>query len=97
MHFDIRRMCRYGKSLGRAGFDKASAIRGDVWVRIASTSPLNRPTLIAEILKTRPGESILPALHDVQIQGMATNGLVITGIEFIDGVAYSQPRHCRVT
>ena len=90
-------MRRYGKSLGRAGFDKAPALRGDVWIRMASTSRLNRPTLIAEILKTSPGESILPTLHDVQIHGMATNALVITGIEFIDGVAYSQSWHCRVT
>ena len=97
MRFDIRRMRRYGKSLGRAGFDKALALRGDVWVRMASTSPLNRPTLIAEILKTSPGEAILPTLHDVQIHSMATNALVITGIEFIDGAAYSHSWHCRVT
>ncbi|HBN9859686.1 MULTISPECIES: hypothetical protein [Pseudomonas aeruginosa group] len=97
MQFDIRRMRRYGKALGRAGFDKAPVLRGDVWVRMASTSPLNRPTLIAEILKTSPSGSILPTLHDVQIHGMATNALVITGIEFIDGVAYSQSWHCRVT
>ncbi|HCF5445561.1 hypothetical protein ABZQ48_29410 [Pseudomonas aeruginosa] len=90
MQFDIRRMRRYGKSLERAGFDKAPALRGDVWIRMTSTSPLNRPTLIAEILKTSPSESFLPTLHDVQIHGMATNALVITGIEFIDSVAYSQ-------
>lgn len=97
MHFDIRRMRRFGKSLGRAGFDKAPALRADVWIRMAATSPLNRPTLIAEVLKTSPGAPILPTLHDVQIHGMATNALVITGIEFIDGVAYSQSWHCRVT
>lgn len=73
MRFDIRRMRRYGKSLGRNGFDKAPALQGDVWVRMASTSPLNRPTLIAEILKTSPGEAILPTLHDVQIHRKATN------------------------
>ncbi len=55
---------------------------GDVWIRMPSTSPLNRPTHIAEIPKTSPGESILPTLHNVQIHGMATNALVITGIEF---------------
>ncbi|HDV4150770.1 hypothetical protein [Pseudomonas aeruginosa] len=97
MQFDIRRMRRYGKVLGRAGFDKAPVLRGDVWVRMASTSPLNRPTLIAEILKTSPSGSILPTLHDVQIHGVGTNALLITGIEFIDGVAYSQFWHCRVT
>ncbi|HFJ9861479.1 TPA: hypothetical protein ACL1SD_006260 [Pseudomonas aeruginosa] len=97
MQFDIRRMRRYGKALGCAGFDKAPVLRGDVWVRMASTSPLNRPTLIAEILKTSPSGSILPTLHDVQVHGMATNALVITGIEFIDGVTYLQSWHCRVT
>ncbi|AXA02576.1 hypothetical protein IPC730_30090 [Pseudomonas aeruginosa] len=60
-------------------------------MRMASTSPPNRPTLITEILKTSPGESILPSLHDVQIHGMATNVLVITGIKYIDGVAYRSP------
>lgn len=48
------------------------------------------PTLIAEILTTSSGEAILPTLHDVQIHGMATNALVITGIEFVGGVTYSQ-------
>lgn len=97
MQFDIRRLRRYGKSLGRSGFDRAPALRGDVWIRMAANSPLKRPSLIAEILNTTPGEPLLPKLHDVQIHGMATNALVITGIEFIDGVAYSQSWHCRVT
>ena len=65
-------------------------------MKIASTSPLNRPSLIAEILQTSLGKSILPMLRNVQIHGMATNALVFTGIEFIDGVAYSQYWHCRV-
>jgi hypothetical protein len=45
MIFDIRRMRRYGKALGRAGFDNAPPLRGDVWVRMASPTPLNRPAL----------------------------------------------------
>lgn len=90
-------MRRYGKSLGRAGFDKAPPLRANVWIRMAATTPLKRPSLVAEILKTSPGAAVLPTLYDVQIHGMATNALVITGIEFIDDVAYSQSWHCRVT
>ncbi|EPB6599915.1 hypothetical protein R4K01_28775 [Pseudomonas aeruginosa] len=96
MHFDIRRMRRYGKSPWTCELRQSFCIPGRRVDQDGLTSPLNRPTRIAEILKTSPGESILPTLHDAQIHGMATNALVITGIEFIDGVAYSQSWHCRV-
>lgn len=97
MRFDIQRLRRYGKPLGRSSIGKDLALRGDVHIRIAAPTPFKRPSLIAEILNPGPNGPVLPILHDVQIHGMASNSLVITGIEFIDGVAYSQSWHCRVT
>lgn len=97
MHFDIRRMRNKGRPLKRREFDKLQPFRGDVYIRHDARTPLKRVSLIAEILKVGPSAPTLPTLYDVAIHGMATNGLVITGYEFIDGIAYAQSWHCRTT
>lgn len=96
MHFDIRRMRNQGRALKRKEFDKLQPIRGDVYIRHDQFTPLKRVSLIAEILRHDPSSPTLPTLYDVAIHGMATNGLVITGYEYINGVAYAQSWHCRV-
>lgn len=96
MHFDIRRMRNKGRPLKRKEFDRLQPFRGDVYIRHDERTPLKRVSLVAEILKVGPSAPTLPKLYDVAIHGMATNGLVITGYEYIDGVAYAQSWHCRV-
>ncbi|GLZ87034.1 hypothetical protein Pres01_30850 [Metapseudomonas resinovorans] len=96
MHFDIRRLRFKGKSIEDRKLRNVQPIRGDLYIRMANNSPMDRPSLIAETLKTTGDTKTLPPLYDVQIHGMATLGMVITGIEIIDGVAYAQSWHCRV-
>ncbi|MDH4566142.1 hypothetical protein E8E95_05575 [Pseudomonas sp. BN414] len=96
MHFDIRRLRFKGKPIDDRKMKNVQPIRGDVYIRMDERSPMGRPSLVAEILKTMGGMPTLPTLYDVQVHGMATLALVITGTEIIDGVAYAQSWHCRV-
>ncbi|UCP00062.1 hypothetical protein LF844_09695 [Metapseudomonas lalkuanensis] len=96
MHFDIRRLRFKGKPIEDRKLQNVQPLRGDVYIRMDERSPMGRPSLIAEILKVQPSTKLLPPLYDVQIHGMATLALVITGTEIIDGVAYAQSWHCRV-
>ncbi|MGQ7814622.1 hypothetical protein ACUTAH_02915 [Metapseudomonas furukawaii] len=96
MHFDIRRLRFKGKPIEDRKLKNVQPLRGDVYIRMDERSPMGRPSLIAEILKVQPSTKLLPPLYDVQIHGMATLALVITGTEIIDGVAYAQSWHCRV-
>ncbi len=96
MHFDIRPMRRNGKPIPRREFDTAVPFRGDVYIRMDQQSPMGRPSLIAETLKTAPNALALHPLYDVQVHGMATNALVITGVEFIGNTVYAQSWHCMV-
>jgi len=97
MHFEIRRMRSRGKPLESRKLSSVQPVKGDVWINMEPRSPMGRPSLSASILKVPPySELDLPPLYDVQIHGMATLALVITGVEIIDGVAFAQSWHCRV-
>ncbi|MFG5864435.1 hypothetical protein [Metapseudomonas sp. CR1201] len=96
MHFDIRRLRYKGKPIEQRKLDNVQYIRGDVYIRLDMNSPMGRPSHIADILQTNPKAPTLPTLYDVQVHTMATLGMVITGIEIIDGVAYAQSWYCRV-
>ncbi|MCY1359451.1 hypothetical protein D9M69_460220 [compost metagenome] len=96
MHFDIRRLRYKGKPIEQRKLDNVQYIRGDVYIRLDEHSPMGRPSRIAETLKTTGDTKTLPPLYDVQVHTMATLGMVITGTEIIDGVAYAQSWHCRV-
>ncbi|MDF3932111.1 hypothetical protein [Pseudomonas citronellolis] len=96
MFFDIRLMRRNGKPIPRRLFDSAKPFRGDVQIRYDHHTPLGRTSLIAETLKLGPSDQALPKLYDIQIHGMGTNALVITGFEFHGDTSYSQSWHCRL-
>lgn len=94
MYFDIRRLRDQGKPIEDR--KRIQPFRGDVYIRLDQQTPLGRPSLIAEIHNPpKPGPT-LPTLYDVQVHGMSTLGMTITGTEIIDGVAYAQSWHCRV-
>ncbi|MNU03109.1 hypothetical protein D3C72_2470250 [compost metagenome] len=62
---------------------------------------MGRPSLIAEVLpvqadKRSQATPLWSSLVDAHIHSMATHGMVITGTEIIDGVAYAQSWHCKV-
>ncbi len=96
MHFDIRLMRNRGKPLARRQLDTAPVIRGDVYIRLEQNTPMGRPSLIAELLLPKKDQPNIK-LYDVQVHGMATLAMVITGTEVIaGGVAYAQSWHCKV-
>ncbi len=74
---------------------RRAAVHGDVYIRRDQNSPMDRPSVIASILKIEQQAPTQPPLYDAQIHTMTTLGLVITGTEIIDGVAYAQSWHCR--
>lgn len=89
-------MRRRGKAIDRKKFDRLQPIKADVQIHQDLQSSLGRPTVIANALEAGSTQSGVPTIFEAQVMGMGTNGLVISGIEFIDGVAYAQSLHCQI-
>lgn len=73
------------------------AIRGNVMVNSSVCEQLGRATNIARIEVGMPLDpDPLPPLLDATLAGMAVTGFVLSGIEYIDGCAYTQSWWCRL-
>jgi hypothetical protein len=85
-----------GKALDHADVQRAPRVRGDMVVVQEKSSALNRYTNIARFQSGLVGNpQPLPPLHDAALSWMGPLGFVLTGIEFVDGTAYSQSWWCR--
>nr|WP_080589849.1 hypothetical protein [Pseudomonas fuscovaginae] len=72
-------------------------IKGDVRINAQVCHELGRSSNVATLHKGMPLEpSPLPELLDASLCGMAPTGFVLSGIEYIDGCAYSQSWWCRL-
>lgn len=84
-----------GRPIEQRELRGAPPIYGDVRIETRKSPELGRPCEMARLVQDNPLEtSAIPPLLDVALHGMATNGLVLSGIEVIDGVAYAQSWWC---
>jgi len=73
------------------------AIRGNVMVNSENSIELGRSANVARVEVGMPLDpDPLPKLLDATLAGMAVTGFVLSGIEFIEGCAYSQSWWCRL-
>lgn len=95
MHFKIRQLYHHGKKRSQYDLDRDPRILGDVQIHMEQRTPMGWPSLCAYLFKSSPHQpDALPRLYDVRLEGMATLGLVIVGVEVIDGQQYQQAWHC---
>lgn len=95
MHFKIRQLYQQGKKRSQYDLDRDPRILGDVQIHLEQKSPMGWPSLCAYLFKSSPRQpDALPRLYDVRLEGMATLGMVIVGVEVIDGQQYQQAWHC---
>ena len=94
MYFDIRPLNKLGVPLSQLQLDAIERMRGDIQIHWDRFSPLGRECLQAK-LSLGAHLARLPPLHDVRLEGMATLGFTLAGIEIIEGQQYPQRWHCR--
>jgi hypothetical protein len=79
------------KVLDHSDVQKAPGVRGDMVIAQEKSSALNRYSNIARFQTSGVNDpQPLPPLHDAVLSWMGPNGFVISGVEFIDGVAFAQ-------
>lgn len=97
MHMLITPMRSKGIAFSPEERRRYRAIRGDVRVNAESNTELGRSANVASVWSGLPLESPpLPPLLDATLAGMASNGFVLSGIEYINGCAYAQSWWCRL-
>lgn len=96
MHFSIQPIYNQGQKRSQRERDTAPRILGDVQINMDLQSPMGWPSLSAYLFRSSPAQpEELPRLYEVRLQGMATLGLVLHGVEIVDGKHYPQAWHCR--
>lgn len=75
---------------------KIQPLRADVHTEYSQSKVLGRPSIEAWVFNPTPSGDIIPRLHDACVNGMAQQGMNITGFEEVEGVLYSQSWWCRV-
>lgn len=97
MHMLVTPMRNRGVALDAKERRRYPPLRGDVRVRCEEDPDMGRSSNVARLLPGMPLEpELLPQLIDATLSGMATNGFVLSGIEYIDGCAYAQSWWCRI-
>ncbi|ROM41744.1 hypothetical protein BK647_17885 [Pseudomonas protegens] len=97
MQMLVTPMRRKGIALNPNERRRYRAIKGDVRVTAEIDPELGRSTTVARLLGVMPLDSEhLPQLRDATLSGMAPQGFVLSGIEYIDGCAYAQSWWCRL-
>ncbi len=95
MRYHVTRMRAKGRAIDKTQLRRTEGIRGDVHVQEAQCEALGRSARVARITPALPlDDSQLPPLMDVTLAWMANNGMVLSGIEIEDGVAYAQSWLC---
>jgi len=97
MHMLVTPMRRQGVALTPQERRHYQAIRGNVMVNSENSIELGRSANVARVEVGMPLDpDPLPKLLDATLAGMAVTGFVLSGIEFIEGCAYSQSWWCRL-
>lgn len=95
MIFYIKRMRHLGKPIEPKRLRDTQPVRVDIGINHES-STMGRSAIVAKIRGDWPlAEPAFPDLIDAQLHSMAPNGMVLSGIEIVDGVAYAQSWLCR--
>ena len=95
MIFYVKRMRHLGKPLDHKQLREVEAMRCDIAINHESCV-MGRSSVVAKVRGDWPlADSALPPLLDVQLHSMAPNGMVLSGIEVIEGVAYAQSWLCK--
>lgn len=96
MNFSVQTVYHLGKKRSQYERDRSPRIKGDVQIHTTPNGPMGWPSLCAYLFKSSPHmPDLLPRLYDVQLEGMATLGLMLVGVEVIDGQQYQQAWHCQ--
>lgn len=96
MHMLVNPMRRQGVALTPKERRHYQAIKGNVMVNSENSIELGRSANVARVEVGMPLDpDPLPKLLDATLAGMAVTGFVLSGIEYIDGCAYSQSWWCR--
>jgi hypothetical protein len=87
-----------GKALTQHDVQTGPAVRGDMVVVQEKSQALNRYSNIARFQMSGVNDpQPMPPLHDAVLSWMGPLGFVLSGIEFVDGVAYAQSWWCRAS
>ena len=94
MYYDIAQLYHLGKKRPRRDVQSSQRLRADIIVCLDPSGPSGGPCLSAYVGGNNMQDPI-PRLYNVQLEGMATLGMVLTGVEVIDGQVFHQAWHCR--
>ena len=96
MPAEVKQMRERGRALEHFDVQRAPGIFGDLLVVQEKSAALNRYSNIARFQITAVSEpQPIPPLHDAVLSWMGPNGFVLSGVEFVDGIAYAQSWWCR--
>ncbi|WP_430317144.1 hypothetical protein [Pseudomonas sp. p1(2021b)] len=95
MYFLLVRRRERGIAIPNEKLAKTKPLRADVHIEYGHSKVLGRPCIEACVFNPTPSGDIIPPLHDACVNGMATLGMNITGLEEVDGVLYAQSWWCR--
>jgi hypothetical protein len=96
MLVDVSPMRERGKALPQHAVQSGPAVHGDLIVVQEKSQALNRWSNIARFQMSGAADvQPMPPLHDAVLSWMGPTGFVLTGSEFVDGVAYAQSWWCR--
>jgi hypothetical protein len=89
-------MRQRGKARPKQEIERAEPVHGDLLVSQQKSEIFGRYANIASFQRTGAADAeLLQPLHDVVLSWMGPLGFVLTGIEVIDGVSYSQSWWCK--
>lgn len=95
MEFRVVRMRERGVAIPREQLRTAEPLKIDVLIETSLFEDLGRHSRVARCFSSNPAHEPLPRLYDAQVNSMAPLAMVITGVEFVDGVGYAQSWWCR--
>lgn len=97
MLFYVTRMRVKGRPLTPAQLHKGERLRCCISIQHESHLGMGRATVVARVGGSAGplDASPIPELLEVSLHSMAPNGMVLSGVEQIDGVSYAQSWLCR--
>ncbi len=85
-------MRHLGKARPKREIETAEPARGDLIVGEEKSDTFSRYSNIARFqLSGASDQQPLPPLHNAALSWLGPNGFVLTGIDLVDGVTYTQP------
>jgi hypothetical protein len=83
-----------GKAIDQKVVRTTTPIRGDLRIEVNHSEELGRQSRTATLWGPAPLDDVR-RLFDAEVNSMAPRGMVVTGVEFIEGAAYAQSWWCR--